>query len=252
MGKLQTLPEGYMQCQWCGGGVRLLEDGTMPARCRQCGLHPGAIVDPTVGGKVDPTAPRSRRDRRMAPRQKAFDPEPQGTPVLGVDPGAVYTGVVLRDGDHLAHATTLVGSTDADPVEWARRCVEDIKVILTSQCPAETRIAIEGVSKPKGFKDGKRASIDPQYIIRAGVVLGAVAATWPEAHIVPPGRNGSQHITHYPAALVGARPADLPGSTNGAGTRDHEKSAWDVAGRGALHLWPPETPTLRELWAAQG
>lgn len=129
-------------------------------------------------------------------------------------------------------------------------CVDEIKVILLQHCPAETKVAVEGVSAPKGFKDGKQASINPRYIVFTAVVFGGVANQF-AAHVVPPGGNGSQNITHYPPPLVGRRPADLPGSTNGAGTRDHEQSAWDVAGKAAAEVWPREVPDFRRLLEEQ-
>ena len=71
-----------------------------------------------------------------------------------------------------------------------------------------------------------------------GVVLGAVVGTWPDAAIVDPGGNGSQHISHYPPELAGRRPPGLPGSDNKAGTREHTRSAYDVAGKAAKTLYP--------------
>jgi hypothetical protein len=50
-----------------------------------------------------------------------------------------------------------------------------------------------------------------------------------DVYIVPPGGNGSKANEFYPAELKNRRPADLPGVTE-ASVRDHEKSAYDVAG----------------------
>lgn len=204
-------------------------------------MHPHpSKVDETVGGKVDPAkARRAKRNRRGAPRQTPLDPTPVGRPVLGIDPGARYTGVVLRDGDAVLYASTLVRPDSLDPVGWARSVVATIRDVLAAHCPAGTRIGVEGVSTPKGFKGGRRSPIDPGAIVFAAVVLGAVIAAWPDAVVVPPGGNGSQHITHYPPELVGRRPAGLPGSSNNAGTRDHEQSAYDVAGKAAKLLYSP-------------
>lgn len=249
---LSALPDGYFQCHWCQAGLQYLPDGSWPSRCKFCGLHPHpSKVDETVGGKVDPQrAKGASRNRRGDARVVPLKTEPIGQPVLGVDPGARYTGVVLRDGDAVLYSTTLVRDVNKkDPVEWMRLVVEDLKGILVTACPANTRMGIEGVSAPKGFKNGERASINPEYIIFAAVVLGGVAAEWPDALIIPPGRNGSEHITHYPPALVGRRPADLPGSSNGAGTRDHEQSAYDVAGKAARLFYPPTRPVIEGLRA---
>lgn len=239
--RLPRLPAGYGMCQWCHHGVRLNPDGSWPNRCPRCGMHPHpGKVDETVGGKVDPVAARrSARNRRGAARIVPLGHSRPGQPVLGVDPGARCTGVVLRDGDVVLHASTLVRDpANRDPVEWGRQVVTEIKLILAAGCPPETHLAVEGVTVPKGFKDGRRQPIDPGPVLFTGVVLGAVTATWPAAFVVPPGGNGSQHITHYPPELVGRRPPGLAGSSNGAGTRDHEQSAYDVAGKAARVLFP--------------
>jgi hypothetical protein len=153
--------------------------------------------------------------------------------------------VVIRDGDVVLLASTLVRDPDTDPVTWGRQVVREIQAILAVR--EDMPVAIEGVSDPKGFKNGQRASLNPAWIMRAAVVLGAVSNAWPDAVIVPPGGNGSQHTSHYPACLKGRRPADLPGDGNGAGTRAHEQSAYDVAGKAASILWPTPIPDLREL-----
>lgn len=244
---LAALPEGYFACQWCAGGVRYAAgaQGTRvwPARCPHCGMHPHPDpVDETVGGKVDPVASkRSGRNRRSAQRRTALSTQPVGQPVLGIDPGYRYVGIVARDGDVALSATTLVRPKDiTDPFEWAALVCEEARLILFRDCPAGTKVGVEGVSAPKGFKHGERASLDPKFILFTGVAAGAVHREFkPEGVVVvPPGGNGSQHITHYPPVLVGTRPKDLPGSTNAAGTRAHEQSAYDVAGKAARVLYP--------------
>jgi hypothetical protein len=251
--RMAALPPNYFRCQWCGGGVRFTAERTWPDRCPHCNMHPHpGKVDETVGGKVDPAkAATSLRNRKQAARLVPLSSTPAGQPVLGVDPGARYTGVVLRDGDVVLYSTTLVRvKEETDPVAWARHVVAEIKAVLVTACPPETGMGVEGVSAPKGFKDGKRQPIDPAPILFAGVVLGAVAAEWPDAVVIQPGGNGSQHVTNYPPELVGRRPKDLPGADGGAGTRDHEQSAYDVAGKAARVLHPPQRTDLRSLIAS--
>lgn len=189
--------------------------------------------DPTKGGKVNPAqAKKAHRNKTVAPKRGRLKTAPVGEPIIGIDPGARYTGVVIRDGDVVLHSSTLVRDLNKPSgTDWAIQVVRGIQTIL-ADFPT-IPVAIEGISDPKGFHRGQRAAINPRDIIRAGIVLGALAATWPDAVIVPPGSNGSQHYSHYPAELIGRRPPELPGSTNGAGTRDHEQSAYDVAGKGA-------------------
>lgn len=251
---LSSLPPGYIQCQWCSGGVRFTTDPhgnrIYPQRCPHCAMNPHpSKVDETVGGKVDPqAAKKAARNRSSAPRIKALDLTPQGRPVLGIDPGYRYTGIALRDGDAVLYAETLVRPKgEDDPVAWARTVSATAQLLLFQRCPAGTKVGIEGVTASKGFKHGKQAAINPGPIIFTAVVLGAVAGAFPEAVIVPPGGNGSQHITNYPPALVGQRPIDLPGTSNGAGTRGHEQSAYDVAGKAAAIVYATSVPVLDGL-----
>ena len=156
--------------------------------------------------------------------------------MCGVDPGARYVGVVIRDGDVVLHASTLVRPQDMSGTDWALDSVKQIKEILTAY--PDIPMGVEGVNDPKGFHRGQHAAINPRDIIRAGIVLGAVVATWDNAIVIPPGGNGSQHASHYPPAIVGRRSKELPGDSQGAGTRGHEQSAFDVAGKTAAKVYP--------------
>ena len=103
--------------------------------------------------------------------------------------------------------------------------------ILAPFLPGVTAVGIEGIADPKGWQGGKKSPINPKDIIKAGIVLGATALHFHQRFplvIVPPKKNGSG--LNYPAALNGRRPASLHGSATGAGTRNHERSAWDIAG----------------------
>lgn len=224
-------------CYWCQH-----PDASTAATCPNCGMNPTDPhkVDRTLGGKVDPDkAKKTHRNRTTAARVTPLGTTPVNRPILGVDPGARYTGVVVRDGDVPLYSATLVRPDDMSQTGWARHCVKEIRKVVDAFQNRILPVAVEGVRAPKGFVKGRRAPLDPKDIMFAAVVLGAVIATWEDAVIVPPGGNGSQHITQYPPALVGRRPKDLAGSTNGAGTRDHEQSAYDVAGKGAKLVYRP-------------
>jgi hypothetical protein len=250
MTRLTALPDTHFACHWCTKGVRWRTDEsgarTWPNACPHCGLHPHpGKVDETVGGKVDPAkAKTAARNRTGAARQKPLGTAPVGQPVLGVDPGATYTGLCLRDGDVVLFAETVVRPKDMNPMDWAKHVLERVREVLFMECPANTLVAFEGVTEPKGFVNGQKASLNPKHIVFTAVVAGAVAGAFPDAPVIPPGGNGSQHITNYPPVLVGRRPADLPGRKSGAGTRDHEQSAYDVAGKGARILYPKVTVPL--------
>lgn len=233
-------------CGWCGTTVPV-PDGAGLVRCPGCGMTVTAVS--AAGPFTESTAtavPRPRRartaSRTASPRRTPLNPTPVGRPVLGVDPGARYTGVVVRDGDGVLHSSTYVRAPDCSATDWAIEVISRLRELHAEHTinGIELPVGVEGVSDPKGFKSGQHAAINPSGIIRAGVVLGAVVAVWPSAIVVPPGRNGSKHTSHYPSCLVGRRPKGLPGDATGAGTRDHEQSAFDVAGRAALVLWPAQ------------
>lgn len=238
-------------CQWCQREVTTDTTGRVPSRCPGCGMTIRLSVTTTQasGPTQDGKTPRRRpgaaaKSRASAPRRRALATEPVGQPVLGIDPGARYTGIVLRDGDTVLHATTLVrpDNLQEGSPEWLLTVVERVRAILAT-CPPGTRVGIEGIAAPKGFARGKQAAINPAPLVHAAAIYGAVLATIPDAVVVPPGGNGSQHLTHYPSVLQGRRPADLSGDSTGAGTRDHEQSAYDVAGKAAKVHYP--RPPLR-------
>jgi len=241
MANLDSLPQGYFGCTWCGAGNRYLDDAytQTPEVCFACGLNPMPGEDPTKGGKVNPErAAKSARNKRGKSKDGKLKQEPIGKPIIGIDPGARYTGVVVRDGDAVLHSSTLVRPQEMiSGTDWALSVIDQIAIIL-KDFPSSIPVSVEGISDPKGFHQGKRAAINPKDIIRAGIVLGAVVAAYPKAIVVPPGNNGSMHYSNYPAAIIGKRPADLPGSTQGAGTRGHEQSAYDVAGKAARIIYP--------------
>lgn len=148
---------------------------------------------------------------------------------IGVDPGATYTGVSVRNGTECLLSSTYVKPADTPPIAWAVEVVNRIHEEVISQFP-DAKIGIEGVTVPNAYNQGKLALNSPKYIIWTGIIVGALASKYPDAVIVRPGKNGSQAPDSYPEVLQGRRPKDLAGSNNGAGTRNHERSAWDVAG----------------------
>lgn len=237
MTTLSAIPPTHFPCQWCSGAVRWrrTETGEQvgPDRCPHCALSQPVPLSPAAAPPAPTSAaPREARARRGAPRTAPFTDV--GPVVFGIDPGARYVGLCLRRGDHVLYAETLVRPQPmADPMLWARHVADYTRHVYATVCPPGTLVGIEGVSAPKGFKDGQRASLDPKHIVFTAAVAGGVAIAFPDAAIIAPGGNGSQHLSHYPPSLTGRRPKDLPGSNHGAGTRAHEQSAFDVAGKAA-------------------
>jgi len=148
-------------------------------------------------------------------------------PVIGIDPGPRYTAVSVREGDTVILSSTYVRPVEMQPVTWGVLVTKLIKEEIISLYP-DAKIGIEGISKPNPYNNGVKSLNDPKYLIYLGMVVGSLANEFPDAVIVRPGRNGKKEW--YPEELLGRRPKDLLGSNNNAGTRNHERSAFDVAG----------------------
>lgn len=148
---------------------------------------------------------------------------------IGIDPGAKYTGVSVRDGSVLLLSSTYVKPEEMPDVTWAVHVTQLITEEVIKQFP-DAQIGIENVIQPNPYHKGKLALNNPKHIIKTSIILGAIALANPTAVIIRPRKNGSQNLETYPPELIGRRPKTLPGRSDGAGTRNHEKSAWDIAG----------------------
>lgn len=222
-----ALPKGYIICPWCKHGVR------QSSRCSHCRLSLEVSVDQSaVAVEVKAKKPKKPKVEREA--GKTFLIAEGVATVMGIDPGARYTGIIVRDNDEPIYSGIFVRPADMSSTDWALESVRLSLEVYKEYSP--THVALEGISDPKGFYKGQQAAINPKDIIRTGVVLGALVATWPQAIIVDPGGNGDRHESFYPDALNGRRPKDLAGSNKGANTRKHEKSAYDVAGKAMREL----------------
>jgi len=148
--------------------------------------------------------------------------------VIGCDPGGRYTAVVVvNDTGAVLEASTLKRDTDEPDAAWLTRVVGFI-----AECRARHPYApllLEGVEAPKGFSGGKRAPINPGSLIGVSAVFGAVLVTNPSAIVVPPRGHGSRPIEEYPAELTGRATGEYAPP---AGTRRHERSAFDIAVKG--------------------
>lgn len=148
---------------------------------------------------------------------------------MGIDPGAKYTGVSVQDlsTDELLLSSTYVKPDDMPMFAWAHALGQLIDDDVLAFFP-NRQIGIEGISAPRGFSNGKKSPINPKYVIFAAIVAGSLSQRYPDCVIVPPGHNGTSR-SGYPDSLMGRRPKDLPGTALGAGTRNHERSAYDIA-----------------------
>lgn len=173
---------------------------------------------------------------------------------VGVDPGASFTGVVVRCRDEILHAvvldrekllsaaenrhavsrrkawTALVESTVAEALRrtaFDHTLYSDVASALEANAVV---LGIEDVFRPHprgGLVDGRARVIDPQPIIDTAVVLGRLIGAWPLAHLVRPERHGKGLSAAYPESI-------RPGRRNLGGPSEHARSAWDIAGVAAF------------------
>lgn len=152
--------------------------------------------------------------------------------IFGIDPGGAATGLVLRDRDKvLDHAV----------VERARRhelpYLEDVAEAVTRFAKRADHIAVEGLTPPSPYINGKKQLIRPEHVMNVSVTYGWVLAVL-AVHldrtfvIVQPNGHGSRHEALgldvrrlYPAELIGHREGPA-----GTGILRHARSAWDIAG----------------------
>lgn len=231
-------------CVWCTGSI-----GSGEVICPHCLLP------------VDTGESKSNADSPSAPAKKITPPkkavqkrasEDDVTPLsmeslnqriqsvrslkrrvsMGVDPGARYTAISIRDDRGEVYLSSTYYRDDSeDGIEWAKKCVDHVAA-LTEIFEVDV-LAVEGVVEPTGFSGGRNASLNPRDIIRTALVVGAIVQAYRDnIIIVRPRKNGSiVDEGHYPSVLEGRRPKDLPGFKDSrVSTRKHEKSAYDVAG----------------------
>lgn len=164
------------------------------------------------------------------------------TPWIGLDPGAVNTGIALRLGSRcLAWHTTRRADDETEigpgPIYYAaiNRAVAVLAGASVKGGFGAPRIAIEGVRPPGGFRDGKKQFAKPVDILALGATFGALHLSYPDAVIVPPGGNGRGVYSQYPENLVSVGEQRAKNwRVRECGTtspESHARSAWMVAGK---------------------
>lgn len=227
---LTETPSSSLECPWCGGGVSV--DTTV---CPQCFMPvtktEQKITSPAkkiTSPKSTPKIPAKTREQWCEEIENSYNAG--DIIVVGIDPGARYIGFCIRNDTGRIFVSSTFRRTDEmpDSIEWAKEVVRRIHEEL--QGIKYHVMGIEGVADPKGFKNGKRDALNPKDIIRTGMVVGALAITYPDAYIVRPRSNGSKDKSEYPDCLLNRRPNDLGGTKDpGVSVRDHERSAYDVS-----------------------
>ncbi|WP_009473847.1 hypothetical protein [Rhodococcus sp. JVH1] len=159
--------------------------------------------------------------------------------VLGIDPGAKFTGICVIDGRDVIASADVATEYDLFPAD--RRYIQEVlnqayRLLDTLQVQT---VAVETITRPSWHMKG-RAAVDPTALLATAEVLGAVLGfAWPVPTLqVQPGKNGSQPFGTYPPTLVTPQERRTPSwqlKIAGKGKLCHQRSAYDVA-RAGLRL----------------
>ena len=164
---------------------------------------------------------------------------------IGIDPGPRFTGIALRLGTQCLGWRTIEREHDETEIgvgpEYYAAITYSITVLTdaaTRSGHGEPRSAIEGVSRPVAFIDGKPRRPRPLDLIALGAVFGAIHTPLPDAVIVRADHNGRGVYGQYPLNLVSAgekRARNWERKECGrTSLESHSRSAWSVAGKAAL------------------
>ena len=178
--------------------------------------------------------------------------------ILGIDPGAVATGVALMltektERPHLLTAETVLRKKPAlykptqflpvedtyltDVIATCARVLQTVSLgVYAAKVPDVTyRIAIEGITRPNWHMQG-RAAANPEALLAAAIVLGNIQA-WARETLdhyteITPSGNGSAPLATYPDTLVSdaeRRKPNWRSAIGKSGKLRHQRSAWDIA-----------------------
>lgn len=169
---------------------------------------------------------------------------PKPLAVLGIDPGSRWTAGVLRVGDTPVYGWTL-GPVDElgrprpnalDKIDdvtafarYMRRILGQITYTLDladARGYTRKRLAVEGIRVPVSW----RTKVPLEDWLIPQTIARVVLVEHPLARVVWPDRHGKKPLHAYPAALRYRRPPNWGPCDNPRGERDHERSAYDIAG----------------------
>lgn len=144
-------------------------------------------------------------------------------PIVGVDPGGRWTGIVLRTRDDCIDRTVVERGNAETLAPYLGRVIDEVARLhlrIVGYDAAGSHIAVEDLNDPTP----QMGTTSVRGLIGTAQVLGAIVMHWPAVTLVPPGAHGSKPLAAYPRELVGDR------EKSGAGVLRHARSAWDVAG----------------------
>lgn len=135
--------------------------------------------------------------------------------IVGIDPGARETGIIVREQDTLCGATIVSFASGETLHDYLSN------VLSTIRDYAPEVIVLEDLVSPT-FHATQRL-INAYGVIGTAIVIGAVLAIHPHTVLVPPASYGAMPLASYPDALVGVR------ESKGRGVLRHARSAWDIS-----------------------
>ncbi len=140
--------------------------------------------------------------------------------VVGIDPGAKETGIVLVEGRSVLAGCTVKRKTGTTipTADYLHEVLEAVgEYVEKGKDPI---VGVESLVAPNPHMG--YTAVMP--LLGAAVVLGAVLTTYPDAVLVRPAKNGSRPIESYPKELRPTR-----GKGAGKDRLRHTRSAFDVA-----------------------
>jgi len=160
--------------------------------------------------------------------------------VIGVDPGARWTGIVARDGNTLLGHLILRNGGELFPVElqWLRLVTDAVENFI--RVYNADLLAVEGVTRPNWHVGKGRAAANPSAILAtaevAGAVQGCVLPGFTPVVSVRPGKHDKAPMCFYPEALVSDAERRKPDwrTRVGGGQLRHARAAWSIAQAGLL------------------
>ena len=137
--------------------------------------------------------------------------------VIGVDPGARETGIVVRSDTTLLAACVVSRGRNQSFGSYAREVGDSVTTYdAQHHC---SLIRVEDVNPPVFWASQRILNLTG--LLGTARLIGALEARFPDLEMVQPAGYGSHPLLCYPRELVGKE-------TRGRGIMRHTRSAWDI------------------------
>lgn len=155
------------------------------------------------------------------------------TTVLGIDPGAVWTGLAVRKGDECLDASTIgrvALSNPDDDIAYIDRLRDMIDSLILMHTPTEFHV--ETMRWPSKYVHGEQQTDRERlrvgfYLAQSCITYGAVIGALTPVTLIAPADH--EHGT-FPKNFRGKRPAHFSTNDHPRNDRRHEKAAYSIAG----------------------